>query len=76
MPLQTNMFLQKRLEYNNEQCFLRDPSRDVITKTNLEVNQLWGSLWTEDLVGAVEESPPLETITRERLVKAQQTEKT
>jgi hypothetical protein len=33
-------------------------------------------VWREDLVGAVEESPLLEAVTRERLEKTQQTERT
>jgi hypothetical protein len=38
------------------------------------VRELYGSLWREGLIGAVEESPLLETVSRERLVKTQQTE--
>jgi hypothetical protein len=43
-------------------CYIRDPCRDVITETTLEVS-------------AVEESPLLEAVTRER-VKTRQTKKT
>jgi hypothetical protein len=50
---------------------LRD-EEDNCSKTG----ELKGNLWREDLVGAVEESPLLETVTKEELVKTQQTEKT
>jgi hypothetical protein len=33
---------------------------------------MYGSQWSEDLVAAVEESPLLETVAREQLVKTQQ----
>jgi hypothetical protein len=34
------MFPLKLLEYENEQCFIRSPSRDVITETGLEVKSV------------------------------------
>jgi hypothetical protein len=56
--LQTNTYPQKRLENNNEQCFLHSPCRDVITKTSSEVKsvarELWGCPQRDNLVSAVE----------------------
>jgi hypothetical protein len=51
---------------------------------NCSKRELYESLWREDSVGAVsnvvcaeaEESPMLEAVTKERVVKIQQTEKT
>jgi hypothetical protein len=50
---QTNTFPRKRLEYNNERCFISGPCRDIIIETYLEVRQSWKGV-CEGLVGAVQ----------------------
>jgi hypothetical protein len=73
------MFPWKRLEYNNEWRFLHGLSWDIITETSLEVSQLSERAVRESMkrgLGAVEESPLLKAVIREKLVKTQQTEKT
>jgi hypothetical protein len=42
----------------------------IINGTSLEVSQLYGSLWREDLIGVVEESELLASIIGKRLVTA------
>jgi hypothetical protein len=56
-----------------EICLLRGPCRDVISKgqSSSVRSVLYEKLCKEDLVGAVEESPELEAVARERLVKIQ-----
>jgi hypothetical protein len=67
------MFTRRRLEYNNKQCFLRGPCRDVIRRTI-------GTRVVRESVGAVEsagnkvsaeavDSQVLEAVSRERLVQ-------
>jgi hypothetical protein len=83
------MFPQKHLEYNNEQCFQRGSCRDVIRKTaGARVGRVVRESVKErlsrcslepagnEMSAEAEESQLLEAVTRERLVKTQQTEKT
>jgi hypothetical protein len=35
------MFPRKRLNYNNERCFLCGPSQRIINGTNLKFSELW-----------------------------------
>jgi hypothetical protein len=79
--LKTNTFPRKRLEYNNERCFLRSPCRDVINKGQVSKLVSCGRVVRESvkrrLVGAVsnevsaeaEEPLLLEAVTREQLQK-------